>query len=139
MGTSGHVGARRGTISYDFPKFSTISHNSPGSGTQKIIKKYRAILESDILHVRRPDARGPDCMMHVNPHLPHRGMAVVYNPLDRDIEDTLTLPLYYTGLTETARIREQEGAVGEYVLSRTFTVDVHVRLRAASATWLLIE
>jgi hypothetical protein len=43
-------------------------------------KKHRAILDSDIIHVRRPDGRDIDCMMHVNPQLKERALAMVYNP-----------------------------------------------------------
>ncbi len=32
-------------------------------------KEHRAILDSDIIHVRRPDGRDIDCILHVNPQL----------------------------------------------------------------------
>ena len=72
-------------------------------------KKYRPILDSDIIHVRRPDARDIDCMLHVNPRLKQKGLAMVFNPLDRPVKNTLKLPLYYTGLGDTAMIRREEG------------------------------
>jgi hypothetical protein len=65
-------------------------------------KRYRAILDSDIIHVRRPDGRQVDCILHVNPQLDIKGLAMVYNPLNTSVKDTLRLPLYYTGLTDTA-------------------------------------
>ena len=37
-------------------------------------KKYRPILDSDIIHVRRPDGRDVDCILHVN-RLTLRGLA----------------------------------------------------------------
>ena len=36
-------------------------------------KRYRAILDSDIVHVRRPDGRDLDMILHVNPRLPEKG------------------------------------------------------------------
>jgi len=60
-------------------------------------KKYRAILDSDIVHVRRPDGRDIDCILHVNPQLKQKGLAMVYNPTSRRISRQLKLPLYYTG------------------------------------------
>ncbi|HOX40037.1 MAG TPA: hypothetical protein PL033_18795 [Candidatus Brocadiia bacterium] len=102
-------------------------------------KKYRAILDSDIIHVRRPDGRWIDCMMHVNPKLPQRGLAMVYNPTDAAIETTLTLPLYFTGLTDKASVREQEGGAKEYALDREYRIQVPVKVAAKGVTWLVIE
>ncbi|MCP4645135.1 MAG: hypothetical protein GY851_32135, partial [bacterium] len=48
-------------------------------------KKYREILESDIIHdaSRRADGRDLDWFFHANSGLKEKGMLVVYNPLDR--------------------------------------------------------
>ncbi|MHC1766823.1 MAG: alpha-galactosidase [Verrucomicrobiia bacterium] len=102
-------------------------------------KQYRDILESDIIHLRRPDGRDIDCFLHVNPQLEHKAMAVVYNPLDRPVERTLRLPLYYAGLTSTARVREQEGEFKTFKLDRECRIEVPVRVPARKVTWLLIE
>ncbi len=102
-------------------------------------KKYRAILESDLIHVRRADGRDLDCMMHVNPHLPQKALAMVWNPLDQPVTKTLRLPLYYTGLTDKARIREQEGEAKTYTLQRDYSVEVEVTVPANGATWLVVE
>jgi len=102
-------------------------------------KKYRDILDSDIIHVRRPDGRDIDCMMHVNPQLKHRGLAMVYNPLNRPVRETLTLPLYYTGLTHEAMIREKEGEPKRYELDRQYNVRVPVNMGPNSVTRLVIE
>ncbi|MCK6500515.1 MAG: hypothetical protein L6Q38_13660, partial [Nitrospira sp.] len=72
-------------------------------------KSYRDILESDILHVRRPDGRDIDYLVHVNPTLQRRAFAMIHNPLTVEVEREVMLPLYYAGLTDTARVREQEG------------------------------
>ena len=44
-------------------------------------KEYREILEADVIHLRRPDARDWDGLLHVDPDLDRRGLAVLYNPL----------------------------------------------------------
>ena len=72
-------------------------------------KKYRHILDSDVIHVRRPDARGIDCLLPVDPRLPTCGLAVVHNPLDEPVYERLRLPLYYTGIEQVARVCEREG------------------------------
>ena len=52
----------------------------------KWFKKYRAILESDIIHIRRADGRDLDYMMHVNPELKEKGFLLVFNPTDNVIK-----------------------------------------------------
>jgi len=102
-------------------------------------KKYRPILESDVIHVRRPDGRHLDAMLHVNPQLEHKGLAMVFNPLDREVESTLLLPLYYTGLTDTATVRREEGPPVQYSLDRKFQLSLPLKLGPRTWTWFLIE
>jgi hypothetical protein len=101
--------------------------------------KYRAILDSDIIHGRRADGRDVDWIMHANPSLKERGLVMVYNPLSQDAERSLTLPLYYTGLTDTAKIRQEEGTPQSYTLTRDYKVTVPVKVPARGRTWLVIE
>lgn len=102
-------------------------------------KTYRRILTSDIIHLGRPTGRDLDCMLHVNADLDTRGLAVLFNPTDRKIEKELVLPLYYTGLTRTAKIREKEGRAKEFHLERDYTVRYPVEVDAHGFTWLVIE
>ena len=66
-------------------------------------------MNSDIIHLRKPDARDWDGIMHVAPAGKEKGLAMFYNPTDKEMTRDIQLPLYYTGLTKTACIREQEG------------------------------
>jgi len=102
-------------------------------------RKYRPILDSDIIHVRRPDGRDIDCILHVSSSLKPRGLAMIYNPLDRPVTCDLKLPLYYTGLTQTARIRQEDGRSKTYRLDRQYGVTVPVRVPARGHTWLVVE
>lgn len=102
-------------------------------------QKYREILASDIIHVRRPDGKNIDCMMHVNPQTKERALAMVYNPTDREQTTALKLPLYYTGLTDKAMIREQEGEAVEYKLDREYNVYLPVRMTPKSINWFVVE
>ena len=102
-------------------------------------RKHREILTSEIIHVGRPTGRGLDCILHVNPHLKERGLAVVFNPTDRQIKEELRLPLYYAGLDGSARIREADGAAKVYTLDRQAMARVSVTLEANGFTWLLVE
>jgi hypothetical protein len=114
--------------------------------TRTVVKKWvdfykanRAILDSDIIHVRRPDGRDLDGFLHVNPRLEVKGLAAVFNPTDREISRDWTLPLYYTGLTTTARIREKNGPPRTRKLDRAFRVTVPVHLPPHAWTWFSIE
>jgi hypothetical protein len=102
-------------------------------------RKYRDILDSDIIHVRRPDGRDIDCILHVNPRLAHKGLAMVYNPLSHPVRRTVRLPLYYTGLTQAAMIREKETPPKRYELDREYQVRVPLDIEPHATTWLVIE
>jgi hypothetical protein len=102
-------------------------------------KQHRDILDSDIVHVRRADTRDIDCMLHVNPWGKEKGLAMVYNPLDQAVEKNIALPLYYTGLTGTAQIREQEGTPKEHTLDRAYKVELAANIAAHGVTWFVIE
>jgi hypothetical protein len=101
--------------------------------------KYRPILESDVIHVRRPDGRHLDAILHVNPRLKTKGLAMVFDPLDRAVDSKLVLPLYYTGLTDAATVRQEEGPAARYSLDRKFQISLPLKLAAKSWTWFAIE
>jgi hypothetical protein len=102
-------------------------------------KEYRDILDSDIIHIRRPDGRDLDCILHVNPQLKRKGLAIVYNPLDHTVNKQLKLPLYYTGLAETASIRRQQGRSSNYKLDRGYNVKISISIPPKGVTWFVIE
>jgi hypothetical protein len=102
-------------------------------------KKYRDILESDLIHVRRPDGRDLDCFLHVNPALKHQALAVVYNPLDQVVERTLTLPLYYSGLEHEVMVGEQEGPFKKAELDRSYRLSLPAKLAPDGITWFVFE
>ncbi len=102
-------------------------------------KAHRDILESDLIHGRRADARDLDWMLHVNPELKEKGMLVVFNPLNEPVTKKLQVNLYYTGLTDTARIREQGGAARRLKLGRDYTVELTVKVPAQGMNWFVVE
>ena len=126
--------AIRGTRLYDTPRVRDMVKSKVDW-----YKKYRAILDSDLVHGRRADGRDLDWMMHVNPTLKQKGMLVVWNPLDRAVSKTLSVNLYYTGLTDTAFIREGEGATKRYPISRDYHAQIPVTVPANGMAWYVIE
>lgn len=102
-------------------------------------KEYRDILESDIIHLRRADGRDLDFFLHVNPALERCGLAMVYNPLPTDVTRTLVLPLYYTGLERSAKIRQEDETPMLCELDCQRQARVEVRVPANGWTWLVVE
>jgi hypothetical protein len=102
-------------------------------------KKYRDILNADMIHLRRADGRDWDGLLHVDPLGKYKGMLLLYNPTNRDITRSIQVPLYYTGLTETAVFREKEGKPISLKLNRGYEAALAVTIPAESYTWLTIE
>jgi len=102
-------------------------------------KAHRDILESDLIHGRRADARDLDWMLHVNPKLKEKGMLVVFNPLNQRVAKTLRVNLYYTGLTGKARVSEQGRRASSFKLNRDYTIALPVKVAAQGMNWFVIE
>ena len=102
-------------------------------------KEHRAILDSDLIHLRRADGRDWDGWLHVNPSLKTRGLAMLYNPLSEPITRTISLPLYYTGLTNTAAVRVGDGARKKVKLTRDYGALVTVKLPAQGRVAVFVE
>ncbi|RQO74785.1 alpha-galactosidase [Pedobacter sp. KBW06] len=102
-------------------------------------KKYRDILNSEIIHLRRADGRDWDGLLHVNPKLKNKGMLMLYNPLKEKITRTIKVPLYYTGLTSVAKLMEKGKAAKSYTLNRNYEIEYTCTLEPESYTWVLIE
>jgi len=81
-------------------------------------KAHHDILESDLIHGRRADARDLDWMLHVNPKLKEKDMLVVFNPLNEPVTKKLRLNMYYAGVTDSVRIREKGGPAKRFKLAR---------------------
>ncbi len=78
-------------------------------------------------------------LLHDSDDAERQGLAMVYNPLPEPVRRTLKLPLYYTGLTDTAKIREKEGKTKKFTLDREFNVSLTVSIPANGYTWFVIE
>jgi hypothetical protein len=102
-------------------------------------KKYRDILESDIIHLRRSDGRDIDYMMHVNPDLKEKGMLMVFNPTDEVIRKKIKVPLYYTGISAEAKLREQENQAETFELNRNYEIEIEVEVAPNWYNWYVIE
>jgi hypothetical protein len=102
-------------------------------------KKYRDILNSDIIHLRRADGRDWDGIMHVNPFLKQKGFALFYNPTNERITRTVKLPLYYTGLADVATLSEKDGKPINITLNRNYEASITITIDANSYNWFVID
>jgi hypothetical protein len=102
-------------------------------------KRHRAILESDIVHLRRADSRDLDGILHVNSQLDEKGIALYYNPTHEPITREVSLPLYYTGLTDSAHIAVQDGPVQTVSLDRAYNARIKITVPPTGVTWLVIR
>ena len=102
-------------------------------------KKYREVLEADLIHGQRANGRDLDWMLHVNPSGQHRGMLVVFNPEPTEMKETIRVPLYYTGLTETATIKVNGLSQQSIKLARDYSADIEVSVPGNGMTWVLFE
>lgn len=102
-------------------------------------KKYRTILEGDLIHGRRADSRDLDWMLHVDPASPQCGMLIVFNPLTKAERRQLNVSLYYTGLTDSAVITDRNGQKQNVRLQRDYTTSIDVEVPAEGMAWYLIE
>jgi hypothetical protein len=102
-------------------------------------KKYRDILNADLIHLRRADGRDWDGWLHVAPGLKQKGLMMLFNPTGAEIRKVIDVPLYYTGMTSTVKIREKEGVVQTLALDRNYTVKLPVVLKPYSYSWWIVE
>ncbi len=102
-------------------------------------KKHRQVLNGDIIHIRRPDGRDYDAILHVNPFGEEKGFLLVYNPLSQKITRRLKINLYYTGLRKQVIVTEQDTDTKSYDLSRDYTISLTVTIPARSQTWFVIR
>ncbi len=106
-------------------------------------RQHRAILESDVVPLRRPDGRDWDGLLHVQPQptadSSSRGLAVLYNPLEKPITREIRLPLYYTGLRHAAHLTFSDGTSRQVELDDQGNVHVSVEIPAKGMTWVVVR
>lgn len=111
----------------------------PGSYRAKIVVSQGRKSITIPIHLRRPDGRDLDYVLHVNPGLKGKGLLMVYNPTSREITRPLRLPLCFTGADGEVRIREQEGKPEVFPLNRSYEVELGATVPAHAFTWFVIE
>ena len=102
-------------------------------------KKYRNILNADMIQLRRADGRDWDGLIHVSPSLKQKGLLMVYNPLKQKITRTINVPLYYTGLTNAATVKIRDSNPFLIKLNRNYEIELMISIEPESYNWVIIE
>jgi hypothetical protein len=113
----------RGPQLYDAPETKALVEKWVG-----FYKKHREVLDADLIHLRRPDGRDWDGILHVNPTGEEKGLLMLYNPLNEEITRTLSVPVYYTGLHEQVQLEDQWGNLQDVPVARDYSMTVEVTL-----------
>lgn len=102
-------------------------------------KAHREILDSDVIHLRRPDARDWDGLLHVNPQAKERALAFLFNPLPAPITRRIRLPLHYAGLTATASVQLDGAAPTTHRLNPDESLELPITIPANGWRWILFR
>jgi hypothetical protein len=100
-------------------------------------KQHRAVLDADLVHLRRPDGRDWDGFVHVHPQGPEKALAFFYNPLGEAIEREIRVPLHYAGLADRAQVAIEDAAPSTVQLDKHDTATLRIRVPARGRTWVL--
>ncbi|WP_209329189.1 hypothetical protein [Lunatimonas salinarum] len=124
----------RGPQLYDAPETKEMVEHWVG-----FYKKHREVLDADIIHLRRPDGRDWDGILHVNPSGQEKGLLMLYNPLDEDIRRTVQVPVYYTGLDDTVLVEDQWGQTERMEVSRNYHISLEVSIPKKGYAYFILK
>jgi hypothetical protein len=101
-------------------------------------KRHRAILEADVIHLRRADGRDWDGILHVDPFAGKgtRAMAVLYNPLGAAITRKVPLPLHFAGLQGTVNVSTEGKRSRRVRVPAGGLLRFEVKIPAGGFTWV---
>jgi hypothetical protein len=102
-------------------------------------KEHRRVLDSDIIHLRRPDGIDWDGLLHVNPAGKEKGLLMIYNPLNEPITRTIHVPVYYTGLDGQVEISDFSGKSETLPVSRDYYINLKTAIPAHGYLWYILK
>lgn len=102
-------------------------------------KAHRQILDADIIHVRRPDGKDFDAILHADPSGPEKGLLMVYNPLETEITRDIRINVYYTGLHEKVVITDNHGKNETLYPDRNYYISMKITIPAKSQRWWVLK
>jgi hypothetical protein len=92
-----------------------------------------------MIQLRRADGRDWDGFIHVNPSIEQKGFLMLYNPAKEEITRTISVPLYYTGLANTATFKEKGNNPKTLLLNGKQEATLTFTIEPESFTWFVVE
>lgn len=105
----------------------------------RFYKQHRQILDADIVHIRRPDGRDYDAILHVDPFGYEKGLLMVYNPLDKPILRKIRINLYYTGLRSSSTLITENSKPQKIALDDKGYATITINIPANSQAWYIFR
>ncbi|MBD3186847.1 alpha-galactosidase [Candidatus Bathyarchaeota archaeon] len=105
----------------------------------QLYKHHRDILDSEIIHLRRPDGRNLDCILHVNSRLEEKAFLAVFNPTSARATSTIEIPLYYAGLSGNVCIVNEKGECMVRELDEARRLWLEIAIEAKDRTWYVFK
>ena len=102
-------------------------------------KKYRGVLNADLIHLRRADGRDWDGFLHVNPSGKEKGLLMLFNPLKVNITRILKIPVYYTGLSDKVMVQEKDGKAKAYLVDRDYMITLTVTIPSEGYNYFILK
>jgi hypothetical protein len=102
-------------------------------------KQHRRILDGDIIHVRRPDGRDYDAILHADPLGVEKGLLMIYNPLNVPIERKINVNLYYTGIRNSATSVSSTGETRVLPVDANGQVWIKFNIPAKGQEWFVFK
>eukprot|EP01061_Rhynchopus_euleeides_P012170 TRINITY_DN21794_c0_g1_i1.p1 TRINITY_DN21794_c0_g1~~TRINITY_DN21794_c0_g1_i1.p1 ORF type:complete len:724 (+),score=276.15 TRINITY_DN21794_c0_g1_i1:54-2225(+) len=101
-------------------------------------KKHRETVVQPVVHLRRPDMQGWDGWLHVNPFSSSAevGLAMLFNPTSGALRPTISINLYYTGLSTSVQVSVNGGPPQTLQLERDYTVSLTLSMPAKSVHYV---
>lgn len=124
----------RGPQLYDAPETKALVEKWVG-----FYKKHRDVLDADIVHLRRPDGRDWDGILHVNPDGTEKGLLMLYNPLGTSITRNIRVPVYYTGLHHKVLLEDQQGKTQICNVNRDYQIMIEVEIEANGYSYFILR
>lgn len=108
-------------------------------------KAHRRTLIAPVVHLRRPDMQSWDGWLHVRPDPSSQpgaevGVAMVFNPTEATLNETVRLPLYYAGVQgDKVDLSINDGKFEAHSVGRAYDVRVKLTLSPKSVATVVVR
>eukprot|EP01065_Artemidia_motanka_P000574 TRINITY_DN1026_c0_g1_i1.p1 TRINITY_DN1026_c0_g1~~TRINITY_DN1026_c0_g1_i1.p1 ORF type:complete len:774 (+),score=191.91 TRINITY_DN1026_c0_g1_i1:58-2379(+) len=106
-------------------------------------KAHRQVLIQPVVHLRRPDMQGWDGWLHVRPtgaaNSTEVAVAMIFNPTDKAVAATVSLPLYYAGLSTDALVSVNGATAVKHTVLRDYSVPVAMSMPPRSIHTIVVS